>query len=79
LHDKFTVKIVKSTLGKLSKGSAALNDAYKDAIQRIEGQSSEYYKLAKTVLSWITYAKRPLTTTEMCCALAVEPDETELD
>ncbi|KAH8707190.1 ankyrin repeat domain-containing protein [Phaeosphaeriaceae sp. PMI808] len=79
LHDKFTVKMVKSTLGKLSKGSAALGDAYKDAIQRIEGQSSEYYELAKKVLSWITYAKRPLTTTEICCALAVEPDEAELD
>jgi hypothetical protein len=38
-----------------------------------------HYELAKKVLSWITYAKRPLTTTELCCALAVEPEETELD
>jgi hypothetical protein len=37
------------------------------------------YELAKRVLSWIIYAKRPLTTTEICCALAVEPDEAELD
>ena len=28
---------------------------------------------------WITFAKRPLTTTEICCALAVEPEETEID
>ena len=70
---------MKLTLAKLSKGSAALDDAYKEAIQRIEGQLSGDYELAKRVLSWITYAKRPLTTAEICCALAVEPDEAELD
>ncbi|KAH8727407.1 ankyrin repeat domain-containing protein [Phaeosphaeriaceae sp. PMI808] len=79
LLDKRTAKDVKSTLAKLSKGSAALGKAYKEAIQRIEGQLSGDYELAKKVLSWITYAKRPLTTTEMCCALAVEPDEAELN
>jgi hypothetical protein len=31
------------------------------------------------VLTWITFAKRPLTTAELCCALAVEPGEAELD
>ena len=79
LLDKRTAKDVKSTLAKLSKGSAALDEAYKEAIQRIEGQLSGDYELAKRVLSWITYAKRPLTTTEICCALAVEPDKAELD
>ncbi|KAF2026442.1 ankyrin, partial [Setomelanomma holmii] len=79
LLDKRTAKDVKSTLAKLSKDSAALDEAYEEAIQRIEGQLSGDYELAKKVLSWITYAKRPLTTTEMCCALAVEPDEAELD
>jgi hypothetical protein len=28
---------------------------------------------------WITFAKRLLTTVEICCALAVEPEETEID
>ncbi|KAF2257611.1 hypothetical protein CC78DRAFT_442927, partial [Lojkania enalia] len=79
LLDKRTVKDVKSTLAKFSKGSAALDEAYKKAIQRIEGQLSGDYELGKKVLSWITYAKRPLTTTEMCCALAVELDKAELD
>ncbi|RAQ99167.1 ankyrin repeat domain-containing protein [Stemphylium lycopersici] len=79
LLDKRTAKDVKSTLAKLSKGLAALDDAYKEAVQRIEGQLSGDYELAKRVLSWITYAKRPLTTTEICCALAVEPDEAELN
>ncbi|KAF2186071.1 hypothetical protein K469DRAFT_707252 [Zopfia rhizophila CBS 207.26] len=79
LLDKRTVKDVKSTLAKLCKGLAALDEAYEEAIQRIEGQLSGDYERAKKVPSWITYAKRPLTTTEMCCALAVEPGEAELD
>lgn len=70
---------MKSTLAKLSKGSAALNEAYEEAIRRIEGQLSGDHELAKKVISWITYAKRPLTTTEICCALAVELGEAELD
>jgi ankyrin repeat protein len=52
---------------------------YTEAIQRIEGQLKGHRELAKRVLSWITFAKRPLTTTEICCALAVEPEETEID
>ncbi|KAF2831705.1 hypothetical protein CC86DRAFT_431630, partial [Ophiobolus disseminans] len=38
-----------------------------------------YSRLAKHVLSWITFAKRPLTTTKICCALAVESNEVELN
>ncbi|KAF1953955.1 hypothetical protein CC80DRAFT_476890 [Byssothecium circinans] len=79
LLDKRTVKEVKSTLARLSKGSDALNDAYNEAIQRIEGQLDGDKERAKKVLSWITYARRPLTTAELCCALAVELDEAELD
>jgi hypothetical protein len=79
LLDKRTVTEVKSTLGRLSKGSATLNDAYDEAIQRIDGQLDGDKERARKVLSWITYAKRPLATTELCCALAVERDEAELD
>ncbi|RYP77300.1 hypothetical protein DL769_003449 [Monosporascus sp. CRB-8-3] len=79
LLDKRTPKEVKSTLARFSNGSAALDGAYGDALQRIEGQLDGDYERAKKVLSWITFAKRPLTTAEVCCALAVEPDEAELD
>ncbi|KAF1936357.1 hypothetical protein EJ02DRAFT_302898, partial [Clathrospora elynae] len=48
-------------------------------LQRIEGQLDGDSKLAREVLSWITFAKRPLTTAEICCALAVEPNDAELD
>lgn len=73
------MKEVKSTLSKLFKGAAALDDAYGEALRRIDGQLDGDRELAKKVLSWITFAKRPLTTAEICCALAVEPGEEELD
>ncbi|KAF2732166.1 ankyrin repeat protein, partial [Polyplosphaeria fusca] len=76
---KRTPKEVKATLKRLSKGSAALDNAYKDAIQRIEGQLAGDHARAKEVLSWIAYAQRPLTTAEICCALAVEHTQEELD
>ncbi|KAF7577158.1 Arp, Ankyrin repeat protein [Pyrenophora tritici-repentis] len=79
LSDKTTAKKVRTTLDNLLKGSAALNDAYEDALQRIKSQLDGHYELAKKVLLWITYARRPLTTAELCCALAVELEEPELD
>ncbi|KAL8910654.1 MAG: hypothetical protein Q9171_004070 [Xanthocarpia ochracea] len=79
LLDKRTVKDVKTTLVRLMKGAAALNAAYSKAVQRIEGQLDNDRELAKRVISWITFAKRPLTTTEICCILAVEPDTAEID
>ncbi|KAL9025778.1 MAG: hypothetical protein Q9180_007594, partial [Flavoplaca navasiana] len=77
LLDKRTVKDVKTTLIRLTKGAAALDAAYREALQRIEGQLDNDRELAKRVLSWITFAKRPLTTAEICFVLAVEPDKAE--
>ena len=53
--------------------------AYKEAIERIEVQPAEHQELAKKVLSWITYAKRPLSIIELRHALAVEINESKLD
>lgn len=63
--------LVKLALAILSKGAAALNNMYSEALERIEGQRASYSRLAKNVLTWIIFAKRPLTTAEICCALAV--------
>ena len=62
----------------LPKGSDAYDEAYKDAMERIEGQAGAK-ELAKQVLSWITCARRPLTTIELQHALAVEIGESKLD
>ncbi|RYP65432.1 hypothetical protein DL770_009008 [Monosporascus sp. CRB-9-2] len=79
LLDKRTKSKVKSTLESLSKGNKALDEAYDEAIKRIDSQLPEDTALAKSVLSWISYAQRPLTTGELCHALAVEPGEDNLD
>jgi hypothetical protein len=48
-------------------------------MDRIEGQVQDQEELAKQVLSWITCAKRPLTTLELQNALAIEVSDSELD
>jgi Ankyrin repeats (3 copies) len=48
-------------------------------MDRIEGQLADQEELAKQVLLWITCAKRPLTTSELRYALAVEVGKPEID
>jgi ankyrin repeat protein len=48
-------------------------------MERIQGQVRPSRECALNVLSWITCAKRPLTTAELQHALAVEIGEPELD
>lgn len=77
--DKPSVKAVRSALGKLPSGSDAYNHAYETAMERIEKQVPGHRDFAKRILSWITCAKRPLTTVELRHALAVEVGTVELD
>jgi hypothetical protein len=79
LSDKTTPKAIRSALEKLSKGSEAYDHAYKEAMERIEGQKSGFRQLAKQVLSWITCVRRPLTTSELQHVLAVEIGAPGLD
>lgn len=48
-------------------------------MERINGQQAGFQLLAKNVLLWITRAKRPLTTSEIQHALAVEIGEAQID
>jgi len=48
-------------------------------MERIEGQLSDQEELAKDALSWITCAKRPLTTLQLQHALAVRVGQAEFD
>jgi hypothetical protein len=79
LIGKRAPKAIRTTLQKLPTGSDAYDHAYKDAMERIGGQVKDQEELAKQVLSWITCAKRPLTTSELQHALAVEVGESALD
>jgi len=47
-------------------------------MERINGQKAGFQLLAKNVLSWITCAERPLTTTELQQAIAVEEGDSKL-
>ncbi|KAI9674067.1 MAG: hypothetical protein M1822_009562 [Bathelium mastoideum] len=79
LLDQTTMKKVRVTLAKLQKGSTAINGAYKDALDRIDGQLPGHRELARRALAWITYAQRLLTTDELRHALAIELGESNLD
>lgn len=70
---------MKAALAQLRSGSEAYDDAYRRAMERIEGQTPDQKELAKQILAWLTCAKRPLVTTELLHALAVEPSEQQFD
>ncbi|KAL7906419.1 hypothetical protein GGI35DRAFT_458100 [Trichoderma velutinum] len=79
LIGKRSPKAVRTALAKLPTGSEAYDLAYDNAMERIKGQVADQEELAKQVLLWITCARRPLTTTELQHALAVEVGESEFD
>jgi hypothetical protein len=72
-------KALRAALNTLPKGTDGYDPAYKNAMERIEGQVRNSRELAIHVLSWITCAKRLITTSELRHALAVELDTSELD
>ena len=63
----------------MSAGSALLENAYGEALIRIDGQIYEDQLLARRAICWISYARRTLSTNELCHALAIEPGTTTLD
>jgi hypothetical protein len=72
-------KAVRTALETLPKGSDGYDRAYDEAMERIHGQVPASRTLAEQALSWITCAKRTLTTSELQQALAVEIGCSELD
>ncbi|KAJ6257541.1 Vegetative incompatibility protein [Drechslerella dactyloides] len=72
-----TPKAIKSVLRSLPKGSQALYHAYEGAVERIKSGSRS--QLAEAALSWIVWARRPLSVKELQHALAIEVGECQLD
>src|SRR6187549_3428053 len=88
LNDKPTPKAIRKALAQFQKQSyksgedkklQVLSQAYDQVMDRIRGQEPGFRELAEKSLSWITCAKRPLTTVELRHVLAVEVGEPELD
>ena len=79
LTDKTSPKAIRKALERLPIGSGALDLAYDQAMNRIADQKPGFIELAERALSWITYACRLLTVTELRHAMATEVGESEFD
>ncbi|KAF3222658.1 hypothetical protein TWF106_005464 [Orbilia oligospora] len=76
---KTTLKRIKTALETLPIGETAYASAYETTLGRIKTNDSDPEKIANQALWWIVCAKRPLTTSELQHALAVEVGEPSLD
>ena len=56
-----------------------LGDAYTATLTRLKAQKGNKSILGLKVLMWVLYSERPLKTEEICHALGVELESTELD
>ncbi|RYP43974.1 hypothetical protein DL768_009519 [Monosporascus sp. mg162] len=88
LEDKLTRNAIRSALEgfrKQGQGSSedekfqVLADAYERTMERVNRQKAGYKTFAMKVLSWITCAKRPLSTLELQHALAIRVGQSKLD
>ncbi|KAK6524489.1 hypothetical protein TWF281_011396 [Arthrobotrys megalospora] len=80
---KTTKKKIKTILETFGNRKGFDTDAYRlaydGAMERIETHNKDDRELAKQVLMWIVYARRPLNMLELRCALAVEIGSTAFD
>ena len=76
LATKHTRNAVRKALSSLPQG---LDDTYDAAMHRIHSQNDDDVDLAKRVLIWISYAKRPLTVGELQHAVAIVPMPTNIN
>ena len=80
LMDSIVTKMTRKALQEaISELPRTLNYTYDDALSRINKQNEDEKELAERILSWISYAFRPLNITELRHALAVIPGEDQFD
>ena len=72
LMKKTTEYDIRNALERLPTGCEAYDQAYEEAMVRIENQDPDGKELAKRILLWIVCARRPLMTRELQHALAVK-------
>ncbi|KAF8857794.1 hypothetical protein BDZ45DRAFT_550651, partial [Acephala macrosclerotiorum] len=76
LEQKVDRRAVRRALEDLPMG---LENAHRKAIERIESQNQDSRNIAEGIFTWLTFALRPLTMTELQIALAVEPGKKSFD
>ncbi|RWA07972.1 hypothetical protein EKO27_g7139 [Xylaria grammica] len=79
LEGKRSIKAVRGALNNLRTGCSAYDTIYSSALQRIEDQVKDARELAKQVISWITWSRRPISMTELQHALGIELGSPSLD
>ncbi|KAK6351852.1 hypothetical protein TWF718_004997 [Orbilia javanica] len=84
---KITVTAVNTALAQITRRHQAsikagklklLEEAYGETMDRIQ-KHEEFYQVARNILRWIVYSRRPLTVSELQHALGVEANKHELD
>ncbi|KAF3207634.1 hypothetical protein TWF106_011653 [Orbilia oligospora] len=79
VKDSTTAKKLRAALKTLPSGDEGYDHAYENAMNRIQTYNSDSRNLATHVLSWITCARRALTTLELQHAMATEVNERQFD
>lgn len=79
LSRSITLKDIKRELDRIPKGENVVKDTYDQAMARIRDQGVNIEEFALRVIRWVCFARRPLKLAELLCALAVSPDDDELD
>ncbi|KAI1452843.1 ankyrin [Annulohypoxylon moriforme] len=79
LSRSITLKGLKDELSRIPKGENVVKDTYDQAMSRIRDQGANIEEFALRVIRWVCFARRPLKLAELLCALAVSPDDEELD
>jgi len=68
----------RNKLDKMTRGEG-LGDAYAATLSRMKTQQGSRSKLGMQVLMWVSHMERPLHVDELCCALGVEIESTDLN
>jgi len=69
----------KKMLQKVATTGVDLDSVYAHTLQRIREQKGGRSRLGMEVLMWVSHAERPLGIDELCHALAVDMESTDLD
>ena len=69
----------KQMLRKVATTGVGLDNVYVQTLQRIREQKGGRSRLGMEVLMWVSHAERPLRIDELCHALAVDIQSTDLD
>ena len=73
-----TVSERKRKLNEMTKGGR-LGDAYATTLDRMKAQKGARSRLGMEALMWVLNSERPLRTSELCHALGVRKESTDLD